>query len=159
MMAPMASGTVLAAETPKTTTVKYTVTESYEWSVPTTITFTSDNTTITAGDDSGATQKVKVTKNVIAEGTKLRITAKGSGTDGAFTIVPTGKSHTLAYTIKVDNASEALAVGGTVLDVAAGTNTGSTNLTFTLTKDNVEQAGEYTGTVSYSAEVVAQSSN
>ena len=47
-----------------------------------------------------------------------------------------------------------MAAGGTVLDVNAGTNTGNAVLKFELTKDNVERAGNYTGTVAYESSVI-----
>lgn len=145
-------------DTEASTNVKYTVTEEYTWSVPTDITFTKDEITITADQDDGATQKVKVTKNVIPVGKKLQITAKGSGTSNAFTITATnnGSAQTLPYSIKAgDNAAAAVEVvtGGTVLEVAAGTNTGAAVLVFELTQDATEQAGEYTGTVTYTASI------
>ncbi len=162
MMVPMVCTSVMADSingttnnTTGTTNVKYTVTSGYTWSVPTDITFTSTNTSISTAGESGATQNVVVSKNVIEEGKKLHITAKGNGTDDAFTIVPTGKTHTLPYAINVGDETESLAVNGTVLDVAAGKNSDSVKLTFKLTKDNEEIAGEYVGTVTYTAAVVS----
>lgn len=149
---------VLAADnkTTDTTTVKYSVEESYTWSVPSEIEFTSTSDTVIANADSGNTQKVKVTKNVIAENKKLQIKAAGSGTSGAFTIQTNEAVRILPYSIKVGNAVDNLAVNGVVLEVNAGTNTGVADLTFTLTKDSVEQAGDYNGTVTYTAVVVSQ---
>lgn len=142
MMVPMVCTSVMAADdNTKSTTVKYGVTTSYEWSVPSEIDFTNaTDATVTANDETGNTQKVKVTKNVIPEGQKLQITAKGSGTDGAFTIAAegTGKSHILSYSIKSGNTE--LSVNGVVLAVNAGTNTGNAELTFKLTKDETEMA-------------------
>lgn len=152
MMASMGGMGVMAEDT-KTTTVKYDVTQSYTWSVPSTIDFTNAaDSKVTTSGTTGATQNVLVTKNVIPEGKKLQITAAGSGTDGAFTIVPKGKSHTLSYTLKA--GSTAVTSGGSVLEVAAGTNTGSATLTFTLSKDATERADNYEGTVTYTVAVV-----
>lgn len=160
MMVSMGGMNVLAADT-KSTDVKYSVTEGYTWSVPSEIDFTA-NDTVTANAENGKQQKVMVTKNVIGVGKKLQITAKGSGANDAFSIVSkndsasTNKEKVLNYSIKVESASTGLAVGETILELNAGTDTGSKALTFTLTKDSVEQAGDYNGTVTYTAAVVNQ---
>ena len=68
MMVPMMGMNVFAADentTNGTTKVKYVVQESYTWSVPTEITFTSANTEITTSGTTGVTQNVQVTKNII----------------------------------------------------------------------------------------------
>lgn len=151
---------VLAADT-KNTTVKYSVTESYTWSVPSEIDFTA-NDTVTANAENGNPQKVMVTKNVIGVGKKLQITAKGSGTNDAFSIVSkndsasANKEQVLYYSIMVEGSSSKLEVGKTILEVNAGKDTDSKALTFTLEKDTVEQAGDYNGTVTYTAAVVNQ---
>lgn len=157
MMVSVCAMPVSAADTDtKSTNVTYTVTESYAWSVPSTIEFTSSTDTVKADDDDGNTQKVKVTQNVISENTKLKITAAGSGNDNAFTIKTSKAVDILPYTIKVGASTDALAVNGTVLEVNAGTNTGSADLTFSLEKKTVEKAGNYNGSVIYTAAVVAQ---
>lgn len=142
-----------ATDSEKDTTLEYTVDESYEWAIHPAIDF---------GDNAGVGQhvakesnKVEVTKNVLREGKKLHITVKGSGTDGAFSI-DNGGTEVLSYAIN-DGAAD-LAVDGTVLDVESGTNTGSKDLKFTLatTSKTAEVAGEYTGSVTYTAAVVAK---
>lgn len=135
-----------------TTNVKYKVEEAYTWSVPTEITFTSGNTTITTSGTTGATQDVQVTKNVIPNGKKLVISVTNSEykiatTDGAslnykVSVKGTGDQYTELASSKKD-----------VLSVNAGTNTGSATLRFELTKDQFEKAGQYTGTVSYTAAI------
>lgn len=138
------------------TTVKYDVNTSYTWSVPSEIDFTnaSDATVTTSSNDSDTkTQNVKVTQNVIPADKKLQIAL---GNDNTFKVTSSEKA-TLDYKVsKVveNNADSELAKGGTVLDVAAGINSGSATLKFVLTKDNVEKAGNYTGTVTYTASVV-----
>ena len=75
MMVPMMGMNVFAADantTKGTTNVKYTVKESYTWSVPTEIDFTN-KATVTTSAESGNTQNVCVTKNVIPETKKLHI--------------------------------------------------------------------------------------
>lgn len=135
------------------TNVKYDVTESYTWSVPTTIDFTNaSDATVTTNESDTVAQNVKVTKNIIANNKKLHIILDNSNT---FKISST-EGATLDYTVKVGNNDTALNAGGTVLDVNAGTNEGSATLKFELKKDSVEKAGNYTGTLSYVSSVVAQ---
>ena len=152
--------------------VLYQVNSGYTWSIHSDIDF---------GDDAGIdglganadleidAQTVAVTRNIIPDGKKLRITidayscdALGTKkTDNVFQVA-NGNSQ-LAYT--VNNGTADLAIGGTVLDVAAGTNTGSQALTFTLDTSKLagaasnlaaEVAGDYHGKVVYTATVVAQ---
>lgn len=136
------------------TNVTYKVDEAYTWSVPTEINFTSNATVTTAGT-TGNEQDVYVSKNVIPETKKLHISL---ATNNTFTIISEeGKGKTLNYTVKVvtNNVDgDVLKAGDTVLDVNAGTDTASTVLKFELTKDDVERAGEYKGTVSYESSVV-----
>ncbi len=144
-------------KTTDTTTVKYEVTAGYEWSVPSVIDFAKDKgvnqtSSVTADADTGDTQKVQVTKNIIPDGETLRITMAGTG--GAFEI-KNGET-TLTYTVtKNDTAKTAIASGGEVLSVAAGTNTGDQDLIFTLKTGTgtAEVAGKYEGTITYTAAV------
>lgn len=164
MIATMGSS-VWAAETTTTitgpttntgnTTLTYEVAASYEWVVPSSITFE-------AGSDADKTEKtseVKVTKNVIAENKTLKITAKGDGSGDAFTIQNDAQTP-LTYSVKVDNTE--IQPNDTVLTVASGTNAGTASLIFTLTKHssgkNAEVPGTYKGTVTYTSTVVDTSS-
>ena len=154
MMVPMMGMNVFAADnnTPKASTdVKYDVETSYTWTVPSEIDFTG-NATVTTSGESGKTQNVCVTKNVIPETKKLHIIVSSST---KFTIT-SAEGKILNYTVKVDDSDQALTAGGTVLDVNAGTSTGNAVLKFELTKDNVERAGNYTGTVAYESSVVTK---
>lgn len=150
MVIPMGTASAFAANEPsQSTNVKYEVTQGYEWTIHSEIDFGKDagvNKTVTKEKNT-----VSVDKNVIPDGTKLNITVAGSGTDGAFTIA--NGATKLNYTIK--NGSTNIATGGTVMDVAAGTDTSSADLTFTLTTGNgsAEVAGKYTGTVTYTAAI------
>lgn len=158
-----------ANNTTGTTTVKYAVTEGYTWSVPSEIDFSKDggaeSKTVNGTATNNEESKVSVSKNVITEGKKLKITAKGSGSNGAFTIKnitdaqnSTYGSEELTYTIKVGESQTALVADGEVLTVAAGTNTANAALAFTLTTTNksAEVAGNYSGTVTYTASIVNQ---
>lgn len=153
MMVPMMGMNVFAADantTEGTTNVKYKVEESYKWSVPTDITFTSDKTTITTGGTAGTTQDVKVTKNIIPINKKLVI----SVTNNDYKIKTTdGASLTYKVSVKGtdEQYTELTGEKKDVLSVDAGTNAGSATLKFVLTKDSVEKAGTYTGTVSYTS--------
>ena len=137
------------------TTVKYKVTEGYSWTVPTSVDFGADATVskTKVGTIEGNEGKVSVTKNVIEDGKALKITAKGSGANGEFQVA--NGSTTRGYTIKVGDATDGLAVDGEVLSVPAGTNTGEAALAFTLstTTGSAEVAGNYTGTVTYTAAI------
>lgn len=160
MVVPMAMP-VCAEGDEKGTTLKYVVNESYEWSIHTAIDFGEDqgiNKTDVAGNvTDGSEQKVKVTKNVIEEGQKLHIIAKGSGTDGKFS-VKNGEAGTEVLGYTVQSGTNTVDVNGTVLDVSAGTNEGSADMKFTLstTTKAAEVAGTYTGTITYTASIVPQ---
>lgn len=162
----MVSTSALAA-TPdtKSTNVKYEVTQSYEWSVPSEIDFDKDkgiNQSVSGTVKNSGENKVKVTKNVIAEGKQLNITATGSGTNGAFTIKNGDKgTETLVYTVTKDSDTAGINAGDTILSVDSGTNTGDVALTFTLktTSKSAEVAGSYSGTVTYTASVDDKSAN
>ena len=118
-----------------TTQVKYAVTEGYEWSIPTMIDFDKDkgvNSTsvVEASANSGASQKVMVTKNVIGDGKKLQITAAGSGDNGAFSIK--NGATILDYKVKKPgNPATEVTPGGEVMNVPAGVNEGDQPLFFT----------------------------
>ena len=158
MIVPSVGVTAFAADVTDTskadtaqTDVKYSVTAGYTWTIHSAIDFGSN-----AGVGETKTvenQSVSVSKNVIPNGKKLNIKVKGSGDNGAFQIKST-EGATLTYTIKDSNGE--ISANADVLNVAAGTNIGSTSLTFTLTTPSVsaETAGSYTGTVIYTASVV-----
>lgn len=170
MLVPMASTSVFAADVSGeatktsnnlTTNVTYNVTAGYTWSIHSDIDFGEnagvDNTVEKTIDISSNTNTVSVSKNVIPDGQKLQITVKGNGgneigNDTSFKIA--NGNTKLEYAVKAGETS--ITTGGAVLDVKAGTNTGSANLTFTLnTKNNgtAEVAGKYTGKVIYTASV------
>ena len=138
------------AQDAKTTTLSYEVNESYEWSVHPAIDFGKN-----AGPNKTVNNKnntISVTENVLCLGNKLIIKIKGSGHNDAFTIT-NGGNQTLDYA--VNDGSKNLAIGDTVMEVPAGTNTANKSIEFTLntTKKNAEIAGTYNGTISYTAEI------
>lgn len=149
---------IMAEEDTKSTTAKYTVQQSYEWSIHGDIEFKDDST--------NPTGTVSVTKNVIPDGKKLKITVKGNGGGAGDTAVDdgfkvsNGENHYLTYEVTKTNAATNATVssGDSVLEVAAGTNTGSQELTFTLNDvsgDNAAKvSGTYEGKVIYTASVV-----
>ena len=146
MIATMGSGAVLAEELDtKNVEVKYEVAQSYTWTIHNEITFDDKNDTV-------SNQKVNVSKNVIPEGKKLKITVAGSGEQGKFTILHNGGKKKLSYEITKGDAE--ISPNGEVLSVDAGTNAGAADLTYKLTKDSVETAGTYVGAVTYTASIV-----
>lgn len=157
MIATMGSSVWASDDPDHQTEVTYTVTQSYTWSVPSEITFTKDNATVTTGNSDGPAN-VSVSENVIPENTKLQITAKGDTNDSSFYITNTNGT-VLKYDVKVGNSDTAMKPNGTVLEVKSGTNTASTPLTFALTKtangNTAEVPGTYTGNVAYTASVVS----
>lgn len=147
MMVSMSGISVCASDATldtKTTNVTYEVTQSYSWSVPSIITLGTTE----------ATDTVSASDCILPSGTKLQITAAGSGTGGAFTVATDG-GQPLAYTITVGSAADAIASGGEVLAVNAGSTSGTAPLKFKLA-DSATMAGTYSGTVTYTASVVAQ---
>ncbi len=156
MVTPLTTVAALAADADtKSTDVTYKVTEGYTWSIHTAIDFGEDKgVNETSVVDKTGTDVVQVTKNVIGDGKKLNITVAGSGSDGAFTIA--NGNTVLAYDVAAGDA--AVQTGGTVLDVAAGTNSASKEMHFTLhtSTGTSEVAGSYTGKITYTAAIVNQ---
>lgn len=143
---------VFAAEPDnKTTTLTYQVNSSYDWTIHSSIDFGADagpNQTVDRNSN-----QVKVLKNVIPAGKRLRIKVKGTGENNAFAL-SNGKTQTLPYDVSDDNGS--VGVNGSVLNVPAGVNTATQNMNFKLhTKTgSAEVAGSYDGNVVYNSEVV-----
>ena len=141
--------------------VKYTVTQGYEWTIHSEINFGQDKGVGEDGIVAKESNAVTVLKNIIPSGKNLVITVVGSGKDGAFTITNAtdGGSATtvLPYSVakKGTDASTDIQPKGTVLTVAAGKNTDSADLTFTLAArlGTAEVAGSYKGTVTYTASI------
>lgn len=144
------------------TDVEYVVEASYSWSVPSKITFTSDKTEVEANAETGETQKVKVTKNVIPNGKKLQITVDSETTQtvasGKKFAIKTNEDAYLTYVIKKGtDYNDEIAVGGEVISVNSGIEQADTALKFVLTRDsgaNVsEKAGTYTGVAKFTAQL------
>jgi hypothetical protein len=131
---------VKASDT-KTTDLSLTVSQTYEWSAPASITFTTNATNETKAGT------VSVTSNVIPDGKKLVI--KISSTED-FKMT----SGTAYRTYQVKKGSSVLAAGGTVLEVASGSNTGSQSLDFILQSVANPVAGTFTGTCDFEASIV-----
>lgn len=143
---------VFAAEPDnKTTTLTYQVNSSYDWTIHSSIDFGADAGANQTVDRNG--NQVKVLKNVIPAGKRLRIKVKGTGENNAFAL-SNGKTQTLPYDVSDDNGS--VGVNGSVLSVPAGVNTATQNMNFKLhTKTgSAEVAGSYDGNVVYNSEVV-----
>lgn len=148
--------------TTASTDVEYVVAASYEWSVPSKITFRADTAEVEANSEVGNTQKVKVTKNIIPNKKKLKITVsstttKDVGGRNKFAI-KTNEEAYLVYAIKKGAGyTEEIAVGGEVMSVKSGIKEAATPLKFFLTKDsgsNVsEKAGSYAGVATFTAQL------
>lgn len=144
-----------APSSSKSAETLYQVSEGYTWTIHSLVDFGDDagiNSTPTVTKDSA----IKVTRNIIPDGTKLSITL-AEGNDYQ---VHNGNT---ALSYEVFNASDAsgtaMAPKAEVMKVVAGTNTGSTPLTFKLKTSTTtsEVAGDYTGTIGYVASIVANS--
>lgn len=159
--------TGLNRTTTASTELEYNVTASYAWSVPAKIEFNNDKSStgntleIEAAAESGNTQKVMVTKNVIPNGKSLKISVGRESDDHTTDTNNTSKfaikanNHYLNYVIKKGtNYADEITFGGEVLTVASGNNTADQALKFVLTKDSVERAGEYKGTATFIAQLV-----
>ncbi len=142
---------VLASDE-QTTNVYYNVDQTYTWSVHSDIDFGKDaGAGTTVESDSNV---VRVTENVITEGSHLYISIKGSGTDRTFTISERNGTN-LDY--DVYNGTTKVATGENILNIEAGNNADSAELRFVLhtQDDTAEIAGDYSGTVTYTATIVA----
>ncbi len=147
----------VAAEDPDTkgANVQYRVNESYTWAVHADIDFGANagvnqtvnrNAAIEGGDAVG----VAVTENVISDGKKLQIKVASQNN---WRVV--NGSTSLAYTATPAGGS-ALANNDTVLEVPAGTNTGSKAIAFSLNTGSAtaEVAGNYLDVLTYTAAIV-----
>ena len=143
----------IMANDEKSTTVSYEVEQSYEWSIHSAIDFGSNAGVNQTVEKTG--NVVSVTENVIPVGGHLNISVSGDGTDGAF-VISDGQGTNLEYSVY--KGTNSLVTGENVLSVEAGTNTDSVSLDFVLdTGDNEsEMAGDYSGTVTYTATVVEE---
>ena len=164
------------------TDVLYEVTEGYTWNIHAAINFGKDAAIDGSNSGSDKTghlviedQAVAVTKNIIRDGKKLKISIGAYScdsegvkkTDNVFQVA-NGNSQ-LAYSVvgKTGDFKEgAIAIGNTILEVAAGVNTGAEHMTFTLDTSKLagaaqnlasEVAGNYYGKVVYTAQIVAAS--
>lgn len=143
---------VFAAESgDKSANLNYQVSSSYDWIIHSAIDFGADAGPNKTVERTG--NQVKVLKNVIPAGKRLRIKVKGTGENNAFAL-SNGKTQTLPYDVSDDNGS--VGVNGSVLNVPAGVNTATQNMNFKLhTKTgSAEVAGSYNGNVVYNSEVV-----
>lgn len=160
MMAAASGMTAMAApaEDQKSTEIEYQVSSGYEWMIHDKVSF---------GHDLGVNQKkevtteqnnsVRVTKNVIPGNKKLQITVSSDTVKENKYVISNG-SKELFYTIRKAGESTEIIPGGAVLEVKSGTNSASQPLVFTLDTGSAEaeEAGNYTGRVTYTAAVVSQ---
>ena len=146
-----------SADTSDTADVLYAVNEGYTWSIHADIDFGEDaginNFVERLVDENEDDAIIAVSKNIIAHGKKLSISiASANGFK-----VKTALNDELNYEVRKNNASgAALAANDPVLEVAAGTNTGSQPLYFKLTTTSAtaEVAGNYSDTLTYTAAII-----
>ena len=159
--------TTAGKTTTASTDVEYVVEASYEWSVPSKITFRADTAEVVADSEVGDTQKVKVTQNIIPNNKKLKITVDSTTTKNvegkAKFAIKTGEDAYLVYAIKKGTGyTEEIPLKGEVMSVESGKKTADTPLKFFLTKDTAngagedvsEKAGTYTGVAVFTAQLV-----
>ena len=141
-----------------TTQVKYTVDSGYEWEIHTDIIFNGTGlaaqSSIAAKLADNTENGVKVTKNVIPDGKNLNITVTS---ENAWKVKngSTLRPYTAKLVVDSTESQNALANGGTVLTVAAGTNTGAVGINFQLQAmtGTSEVAGDYLDTLTYTASI------
>ena len=146
------------------TTVTYTVAQSYKWTVPNEVAFNATTKTLTGN--------VTVKECIINEGATLKIgiASTGNEVDDSNTTAFKLKRYVdnnqkgnviRTYKVKKTNSSDGdLSQGAEVLNVTSGANSSGEslkqNLTFTLDEDSTkfETAGTYRGTLAFTASVV-----
>lgn len=153
---------VHADDNSKNTNITYAVEEAYSWTIHSLVDF---------GDSRGANNSsvvskenaVVITKNIISSKHHLVISLDPANT----LCVKTSGGASLRYEVfnnkwesnAIPSDAVPLAAGSTVLTVPSGTNTSSTSMTFRLYtakgENAAEIAGDYTGVLTYKAEVVA----
>lgn len=132
-------------------TVKHNVGEGYIVTIPADFTFEVN------GTDYTSTQVVKATDVLIEAGKTLNVkmsSANYKDADG-YTLQDSSKESKIVYTIET-NAQQAFTNEGTVLSVAAGTDEGSANLTFSTTEEEIAKAtksGDHTDILTFTVSV------
>ena len=111
--------------------------------------------TIPASVALGNTATISAENVNLNAGEQLHVTLSGtSDTDNAFKL----KTATDSLTYTVSNGDDNVSVGDVVLNVAAGTESGSSTLTFNEPA-TTPNAGDYTGTVTFTVSVKSAKTN
>lgn len=139
MMIAAMVGTAWAEADTKTVDVTYSVPESFTWSVPSDLNFSSND------GDSKILGTVEASQCCITPGKSLEITVASAN---SFELVSTADENaTIGYELHG-------AEGGFVsLDVSSGMEAGSEDLTVVITGGNPSIAGEFKDTLTFSAEI------
>lgn len=143
-----------------TVDVKYDVATTYNWTIHDEINFgeSAGVQTQVIRDDN----KVTVNDNTIPEKSYLKITVEGSGNPdpdnenhNKFTI-NNGADGTQILGYNVNVGGKDIVPGGVILQMNSGVKSDESSVKYTLdtTTEEVEIAGQYRGTVTYTAEVV-----
>lgn len=158
MMSGAVGATALAADAAtksesKDTKVTYTAEASYSWTVPNEVVFVRTNK-----DNNNKIKqqagKVEILENRIENNYKVKVTVKGSGEEGKFTITDNTSNDTLTYNIYKGSGATPLTVGGEVMEMQAGYAGASDELTFELDLGANEKAGSYSGIATFTAEAI-----
>ena len=118
----------------------------YTWTVPSTIDFGSD-----AGTNTTISKTGTVAITSLASGYKVDVSIKGSGTNNAFTIA--NGSETLSYTVK-NSSNTSISTGETILSASGSTASETFTYTLSIPSTACKKAGTYSGTITYTAEVI-----
>lgn len=162
MVVPMAMPVGAAENDTKETTLKYVVTESYEWSIHSDVNFGNDKDFDIEIKGILSDNCISVTKNVIPEGKKLSIKVNGDGENGTFTIRSKNGNGkvSIPYTVTSKGHPDVFKPFAEVLSVVAGENTKSAEMNFVLLnfppteEAPAEIAGNYLGYITYTASIV-----
>ena len=127
------------------TKVTYTVSEGYTVTVPADVTFASESLS--------QTKAVSASNVIIANGKKLVV--KVASTNSYALKYGDGTASSIAYTVTPAGGS---ALSGAeaqeVLSIAAGTTSGSKDLTFATNASGFTKAGDHTDTLTFTCSVV-----
>lgn len=150
MMAPVGvMAKTSTGEDEQSTTVNYSASQEYEWTVPSTIEFTDT--------EKQQTGKIEVTKSIIPDGKMLCISLQSSENDFQVKQSKGEDAYGVNYMVRLGNASTGLTEGQTICRVHAGVNLELNplpcELIFELT-GNTKVSGEYTDTITYAAGIV-----
>ena len=154
MIVPMAMP--VCANGPKSTDLKYEVTSHYKWQIHSKVDFGNDQGLQLGIKGKLSDNAIKVIENVIPEGKRLKITVKGNGDNGTFTIRSAKTS--LSYIVRSKSHQKPFDPLEEVFSVPAGENGKTAEMEFILynykqSGQTAEFAGNYEGNIIYTASI------